>query len=57
MTDEKNKKSEKVRKPLPRKKNLQNTQSMEVNTGGQATQGTHNGFQTTETQFGCSDEC
>lgn len=57
MTDQKkDDKKEKVRKALPRKKDLKNTQSMDDFAGGQGTpQGTANNYG--ETQWACSDNC
>lgn len=59
MTDEKKEnKKEKLRKPLPRKKELKNTQSMDDLSGGHGTpQGTANNQYGDPTIFACSDNC
>lgn len=65
MTDQnKGNKNEKVRKPLPRKKELKSTQSMDDRSGGQATkaqltplhQTTHSGTAATTADFGTERE-
>ncbi|MBX9573673.1 MAG: hypothetical protein K2X77_32540 [Candidatus Obscuribacterales bacterium] len=58
MTDQnKGNKNEKVRKPLPRKKELKSTQSMDDRSGGQATKGTADSLTPNNTQWDCSDNC